>query len=158
MALQMKKVGPSARAKDAPLRQDLRLQFAPALEALQIGEEGIQIALPDGIEVVRFRSLLNAVSNRAGYRVSTEVVFKTKKGQLVMEPDADGKPAKVPVAVNVYKIGDFETAAAEPETEPEDEAPAPRKATKVVVPPVEPETETDDEDFDPLGGDDEDDD
>lgn len=149
--LKMKKVGPSMRAKDAPLRQDLRLQFAPALELLEVGQEGIQVALPDGVEPTRLRSLLNAVSNRAGYTVSTELVYKTdKKGNLVLE---DGK--KIPVAVNVYKTGTKEAVAggSGDEEDGEDEAPAPPKASKVTVPdPVA------DPDFDPFGDPDEGDD
>ncbi len=105
--LKMQKVGPSTRAKDAPVRQDLRLEFAPALESLTVGGEGIQIGLPAGMEATRFRSLINAVSNQAGYTVATEVAYKTnKKGELVL----DGEGKKTPVAVNVYKTGAKDTA------------------------------------------------
>lgn len=133
--LKMQKVGPSTRAKDAPIRQDLRLEFAPALESLTVGGDGIQIALPAGMEATRFRSLINAVSNQAGYTVATELAYKAnKKGELVL--DAEGK--KTVVAVNVYKTGTKEPS----------EAPAPPKASQVQVP----DADGADDDFDPLAG------
>ena len=110
MNISIKKVGPSARAKDAPIRQALRLDYAPLLEALEVGGDGLSLEIPKGMDVTRFRSLVQAVSNKAGYTIATEVVYRRdKKGKLVL----DDAKNKIPVALLAHKTGEVSAADAE---------------------------------------------